>query len=112
SIPSAVSSFTGNSIPTPTLGEDNWLYAVDEAGTLFVLRQSFTNNSNATWGVTLPSEIDPVVTASPTLDCNRLKPASQTGVIYIATDSGWLVSYLVDSKGLDTSAPWPKYARD
>lgn len=37
---------------------------------------------------------------------------SNSGVLYIATESGWLVSYLVDSAGLQPGAPWPKFARD
>ncbi len=106
------SSFTGNGVPTPTLGEGGMLYAVDARGNLFVLPQNFSNNDNATWGVGMRNEFGTTVSASPALDCNRLQAGSETGVIYIATDSGWLVSYLVDSKGLDPTAPWPKYARD
>ena len=33
-------------------------------------------------------------------------------MLYVATESGWVVSYLVDARGLDPSAPWPKFARD
>ena len=109
------SSFTANGAPTPTLGEGNKAYVVDERGSLFVLPQDFVANGDASWAVALPGSITTagvVVTASPSLDCNRRMPTSQTGVLYIATETGWLVSYLVDSKGLDVSAPWPKYARD
>ncbi|MCC6336640.1 MAG: hypothetical protein IT380_21955 [Myxococcales bacterium] len=52
------------------------------------------------------------VLASATLDCNRDKPTSTTGVYYFATTTGWLVGYVVDSEGLDQSAPWPKYQHD
>ncbi len=109
------SSFTANSAPTPTLGNGNLAYVVDEKGSLFVLPQDFAANADAQWAVGLPGSLTTagvVVTASPNLDCNRRVLMSQTGVLYIATETGWLVSYLVDSRGLDTGAPWPKYARD
>jgi len=115
SIGSIPSSFGGNGAPTPVLGAGNKAYVVDDRGSLFALKQDFMSNSNADWGVTLPAPIltsGVVVTASPTIDCNRRSPTSETGVLYIATETGWLVSYLVDSKGLDQSAPWPKYGRD
>jgi hypothetical protein len=35
-----------------------------------------------------------------------------TGSLYIATESGYLLSLIVDSPGLDDTAPWPKYQRD
>ncbi|PZR13332.1 MAG: hypothetical protein DI536_13700 [Archangium gephyra] len=101
-----------NGVPTPALGEGGRLYAVDEAGGLFVLPQNFSTSANATWAVALPAALTSPVVASPALDCNRRRSNSESGVIYIATENGWLVSYIVDSKGLDPMAPWPKYARD
>ena len=109
------SSFTANGAPTPALGAGNKAYVVDEKGSLFVVPQDFAMSADAAWAVGLPASLSAagvVVTASPNLDCNRRIPGSQTGVLYIATETGWLVSYLVDSRGLDPSAPWPKYARD
>lgn len=108
------SSFTGNGVPTPALGEDGRVYAVDEAGRLFVVAQNFAPDAGSEWATPLPAPYvgSAPMTAGPTLDCNRIRPGSQSGVLYIATDNGWLVSYLVDAKGLDTTATWPKYARD
>jgi hypothetical protein len=34
------------------------------------------------------------------------------GVLYAVTRGGRLYSLVVDSRGLDTSAPWPKYQHD
>lgn len=106
------SSFTANQVPTPVAGKGGLLYVIDEAGRMFVLPQAFTGSTQATWAVELPTAVAGAVSASPTLDCNRRRPMSQTGVLYLATESGWLVSYLVDSTGLDDTAPWPKYQRD
>ena len=107
------SEFSGAGVSTPVLGNGGMTYAVDQKGSMFVVPQNFAAASNALWAAALPSAVAGTVTASPTLDCNRRKPSSQTGVLYLATESGWLVSYLVDSPGgLDTTAPWPKYARD
>ena len=47
---------------------------------------------------------------SPVLDCER--DGMGAGVIYAASDSGDIVALLVDSPGLDPSAPWPKYQHD
>jgi hypothetical protein len=106
------SSFNGFGVGSPTLGEGGLMYVIDEVGALFVLPQNFTTSASPSWGVALPSVVAGNVSASPTLDCNRGVPGSETGVFYVATESGWLVSYLIDSKGLDPLAPWPKYARD
>ena len=105
-------TFSASGAPTPTLGAGDLLYAVDDRGRLFVLPQAFAANSNATWAVALPAALNSPVVASPALDCNRRRSNSESGVIYIATENGWLVSYIIDSKGLDPMAPWPKYARD
>ncbi|MCC6335362.1 MAG: hypothetical protein IT380_15405 [Myxococcales bacterium] len=106
------SSFSGNSVASPLLGQGGKLYVADEAGNLFVLPQTFASQSNAEWGAQLHPTVAGLVSASPTLDCNRRRPSSGKGVFYLATESGWLVSYLVDSATLDSSAPWPKYAGD
>ena len=37
---------------------------------------------------------------------------TSTGIFYFANGTGWLMAYIVDSAGLDTSAPWPKYQHD
>jgi hypothetical protein len=107
------SAFTVNAAPSPALGTNDKVYIVDEMGTLFVMRSTFASTDTSEWKTTLPMDTSGTVTASPTLDCNRRNAGSQTGVLYIATQSGWLISYLVDSPGgLDRSSPWPKFARD
>jgi hypothetical protein len=100
-------------VPTPVAGQGRRLYVADDQGTLFVLHQDRIADAGSDWpAVALPSPANGTVSASLTLDCNRRQPASQSGILYIATESGWLVSYIVDSKGLDATAPWPKYQRD
>jgi hypothetical protein len=107
------SAFTNAQIPTPVAGEGGKLYVADEEGRLFVLAQSTIVDGGSTWPpVVLPAGVSGPVSSSLSLDCNRRLPSSQSGILYIATESGWLVSYIVDSKGLDPTAPWPKYQRD
>ena len=106
-------AFTGAQVPTPVAGRGGLLYVVDEAGNLAVASQAFADGASATrWSVGLPAVIAGATSASPTLTCNSRKPSASTGVLAFATETGWLVTYLVDSKGLDTSAPWPKYGHD
>jgi hypothetical protein len=94
---------------TPVLGQGGFVYVVSSNGTVVIARQS---NLGLRWQQSLPVGITGSVLASPTLDCNRARPGTNTGILYFATGSGWLVSYIVDSPGLDTTAPWPKYQHD
>ena len=47
---------------------------------------------------------------SPSLDCAR--QGAGEGVLYAASDSGEVIAVVVDSAGLDSTAPWPKYQHD
>ncbi|QRN97513.1 PQQ-like beta-propeller repeat protein [Archangium violaceum] len=56
------------------------------------------------------------VSASPALDCARAgdggaSPAS-LGTLYVGSEDGKLYAFVVDSRGLDTHAPWPRYQHD
>ncbi|MEW6430300.1 MAG: hypothetical protein AB1730_02225 [Myxococcota bacterium] len=106
-------NFPASSIPggtTPVLGANGFVYAVANNGNVAAVDQS---SMAVRWTRTLSGLSSPgQVLASATLDCNRDKPASATGVYYFATTGGWLVAYIVDSPGLDTTAPWPKYQHD
>lgn len=54
--------------------------------------------------------------SSPNLDCSRdstgAPVAGRPGVLYVGSTNGKLYSFIVDSRGIDTSAPWPKYQHD
>jgi hypothetical protein len=107
------STFNRPSVPTPVAGAQGLLYFLDQAGYLAVFPQAFTDGSVPLWTAPLPGPLSGALTSSsPTLSCNKRIPTSRTGVLTFATESGWLVTYLVDSKGLDTTAPWPKYGHD
>jgi hypothetical protein len=96
---------------TPVLGDDGWVYVVANNGDVAGVRQS---DLSVRWTRAMagPSNMGQVL-ASATLDCNRTKPGSGTGIYYFATTGGWLVAYIVDSPGgLDSTAPWPKYQHD
>ena len=47
---------------------------------------------------------------SPNLDCNRERPG-RGGILY-ARDATSVTAYIVDSKGIDTTAPWPRFQHD
>ena len=50
------------------------------------------------------------------LDCSRSSDggvmSGMPGVLYAASQDGKVFAILVDSTGLDPSAPWPKYQHD
>ncbi|PTL82899.1 hypothetical protein DAT35_12760 [Vitiosangium sp. GDMCC 1.1324] len=71
-----------------------------------------TSNFSNRW--TLTSGIGPT-SISPALDCARdaagAARAENLGALYVA-EGGKLYAFVVDSPGLDSSAPWPKYQHD
>jgi hypothetical protein len=83
------------------------VYAFDASGQLTVVREDMPSVAewNASTGL---GEIR----AAPTLDCNRLRPNSTTGVLYVASISGKVASYIVDSERLAPTSSWPKYQKD
>jgi hypothetical protein len=106
-------NFPASSIPggtTPVLGANGFVYAVANNGNVAAVDQSTmaVRWTRVLTGLAPPGQVQ----ASATLDCNRDKPGSGTGVYYFATSTGWLVGYIVDSPGLDSTASWPKYQHD
>jgi hypothetical protein len=81
-------------------------YAVDASGQLTVVDDAMP--SVAEWQANLSLG---EIRAAPTLDCNRLHPASATGILYVGSISGKVASYIVDSERLANSS-WPKYQKD
>ena len=49
--------------------------------------------------------------ASPTIGCSP-RSGAVLGVLYLPSVTGSLFAVIVDSPGLDPSAPWPKYQHD
>lgn len=95
----------------PAIGRGGVLFTAGD-GTGLVGEWStddFTNRWLVTDGIG-PSAL------SPALDCARdeagVGRAETLGVLYVADEAGKLYAFVVDSRGLDTSAPWPKYQHD
>ncbi|HYO55558.1 PQQ-binding-like beta-propeller repeat protein [Archangium sp.] len=94
---------------TPVIGVNGNVYTVTTNG---AVRAWSADNLSPRW--TLAPALG-TAEASPTLDCPR--DASGTlvdgnhGVLYVPA-GGKLYAFVVDSRGLDTSAPWPKYQHD
>lgn len=94
---------------TPVLGEGGHVYLATLGGEL----ASFTSNLALEWS----ASIGPT-NGSPALDCARLPSGAaatgQPGVLYLGVGGAMpgLVAVVTDSRGLDTSAPWPKFHRD
>jgi hypothetical protein len=94
----------------PVVGKNDRLYTLNDAGRVTAWTASTLAQQ---WSV----DVTPVVTAStvsPTLDCRRNatgQPAAGPGTLYIAAATK-LYAFIVDSPGLETGAPWPKFQRD
>lgn len=110
-----VAGASGNLQSTmPLLGENGLVYLVGSTGRLTVRRVS---DLSEVWGGSLGASINQVselaldvVRNGTARDCSR-----PLGVLYVVTRSATtatLRSIIVDSKGLDAMAPWPKFQRD
>ena len=90
-----------------TLGEGGLLYTGSRTGVLQVWSQS---TLEPLWTL----NHDGGFVSSPAIDCSRSSagaPIVGPGVLYVGANWG-LLSVFVDSKGLDTTAPWPKFGHD
>jgi len=93
----------------PVWGSDGYVYTGGATSGAIQARRPL---GNVAWQFEPGSTIG----ASLTLDCNRQPEGSAIsglpGVLYAATRDGKVHAIVVDSRGLDTSAPWPKYQHD
>jgi hypothetical protein len=105
----------------PVLGNGGLLYAVGGGGVLTVRRQSDLTEA---WSGGLATASGVGGVAQMALDVYRdangakvcpLAAGRTLGMLYVLTKSGataTLHAIVVDSPGLDGTAPWPKYQRD
>lgn len=95
----------------PALGQAGLVYTVDAYGEVAAWDQDF----NPKWR--LPSAVVGTVDSSPALDCTRSPTgtpvAGRPGVLYVGSSAtGKLYAFVVDSRGVDVYASWPKYQKD
>lgn len=92
----------------PALGEDGSVYVATSEAKLHALDK----DGKVRWSVALGKASE----SSPALDCARNPDGTvdkaRPGVLYVGANDGKLYSFIVDSRGLDTDAPWPKFHRD
>jgi hypothetical protein len=103
------SSTNGPNRAVPLAGADGTLYLVGANGYLDARGPSL----DTLWMSQLVTSGG--FLASPTIDCVRdggVPISAKTGVLYAASQGGALFAVIVDSPGLDTTAPWPKYQHD
>jgi hypothetical protein len=110
--PNAVAASAALTAPlatAPVLGAAGLVYTVAADGALEVRS---TQDLALRWRLLLGG----AVLANPTLDVGRAadgaKACSRPGTFYVLTASGQLFALLVDSRGLEPTAPWPRFQRD
>ncbi len=94
----------------PVIGRNGHLYTVNTQGKV----SAWTTSTLASlWNIELSLNLAKDV--SPTLDCLRHPDGSganaTVGTLYVPGESR-LYAFIVDSPGLDPTAPWPKFQRD
>jgi hypothetical protein len=106
----------GSFVGAPVLGASNTFYTAATSGPspgIGEVSAWSTGSLNMVWKLN-----DSVgrAEASPSLDCSRNLDGTAAsvphGVLYVPSIDGKLYAFVVDSRGLDTSAPWPKYQHD
>ncbi len=107
-----IASFTnfGAVKAAPLLGQGEWLYAAGNDGTL-VARRTVSFSTNA-WNINGLEDVKASLNIDCSRDANGQKRPGAPGVLYVANTAGKLYALIVDSRGIDTTAPWPKYQHD
>ncbi|HVP60842.1 MAG TPA: PQQ-binding-like beta-propeller repeat protein, partial [Myxococcaceae bacterium] len=104
---SSQTTISGPARSVPLAGAGGLLYVASNAGSL-----EARSSDRRVWAVSLAPE---GISASVTLDCSRAPRSAAgnpSGILYSATTAGSLFAIVVDSPGLDSTAPWPKYQHD
>lgn len=114
---SKLSQFDGSTVNSflpahaPILGHGGFVYMLSAAGDLSV----FQNNLRAWFGpnaLTLFGN----VSVAPLLDVARSAAGAplcdRPGVLYVVSNAGMVSAFVVDSKGLDRNAAWPRFQHD
>jgi len=122
-VPTGIAAFTGSSAVVgagdpirnaPALGQGGRLFALAENGA--VSEWSAASPPVRRWSSALDPGPAPAFEASPTLDCARDPQGAPIpglpGVLYAASRGGTLYAVIVDSRGIDATAGWPKYQKD
>jgi hypothetical protein len=105
----ASAALTAPLATSPLLGAAGLVYTVAGDGELEVRS---TQDLALRWRLALGG----AVLANPTLDVGRAadggKACNRPGTLYVLTAGGQLFALLVDSPGLEPTAPWPRFQHD
>ena len=97
-------------VGSPIIGVGGQVYLATAGGTLESRQESTATH----WAVSFGASEG--FLASPTLDCGArdggLAIPTSSGALYLSSVTGNLYGLIVDSPGLDATAPWPKYQHD
>ncbi len=108
--PDNISTISGIVWSAPIIGEDKTLYVVAENSTLYAI-----NDKTIIWQEKISNDMSLVKNYTLALDCNRDQNTravnNRPGVLYLSSNNG-VTAVVVDSKGIDTTSPWPKIGRD
>ncbi|MET0402081.1 MAG: hypothetical protein ABW123_06730 [Cystobacter sp.] len=93
----------------PVWGTGGYVYTASSVSGLVQARRPL---ESVEWQFNVGSPIE----ASMNLDCSRAADGAVLpgvpGVLYAAAQDGKVFALIVDSSGLDATAPWPKYQHD
>ncbi|MHB8873805.1 MAG: hypothetical protein ACYC8T_08995 [Myxococcaceae bacterium] len=91
------------------VGQGSLYYSATQGGVV----QAWGSNLQPLWSV---SSLGNDIQSSVALDCARSPQGAalpgRPGTLYLGSNNGKLYAFVVDSRGIDTTAPWPKYQHD
>jgi hypothetical protein len=104
-------AYTGAIRGAPLHGRDGFMYSASLDGYVSAWQRGIR-----LWTpIWQSSKLEPFE-ASPNIDCSRDVSGApipgRPGVLYVASNLGELYALLVDDRGIDVNAPWPKYQHD
>lgn len=94
----------------PVIGEGGWVYLPSVDGTVAARRVGGLGST--AWSLTGLSQLEPSATLDCARDSNGAARPGVPGTLYLAASTGEIYAIIVESRGLDPSAPWPKYQHD
>ncbi len=123
------SDFSSNSAPSvvkigasvlsaPAIGADKIIYLASIGGELLardLASDLASNDSNQRQPIWRSEGLGGGAFTSPALDCardNAGNVVNKPGTLYVGSEDGKLYAIIVDSQGIETTAPWPKFHRD
>ncbi|MFN7130630.1 MAG: hypothetical protein ACK4N5_01015, partial [Myxococcales bacterium] len=105
---SSTQALSGFAKGAPAIGSDKSIYIATNNASFLALKE----DGSTLWSIALGAASESSVALDCSRDANGSSNRSTAGVAYVGADDGKLYAFIVDSRGIDVTSPWPKFHRD